>query len=105
MPGTGGFVAELLIIIGAFKYHFWVGVGAAMTMLGAILFIFWTLQRTIYGKTQEVTHRFEDLDSIEIGILTPLVVILIVTGIFPSIFLEFFDANIQMSLDALGGAK
>lgn len=105
VPGTGGFVAELLIIIGAFKYHFWVGVAAATTMLGAILFIFWTLQRTIYGKTQEVTHRFEDLDSIEIGILTPLVIILIVTGIFPSIFLEFFDLSIQSALDALGGAK
>jgi len=105
VPGTGGFVAELLIIIGAFKYHFWVGVAAATTMLGAILFIFWTLQRTIYGKTQTQTHRFEDLDSIEIGILTPLVVILVVTGVFPSIFLEFFDATIEMGLASLGGVK
>lgn len=105
VPGTGGFVAELLIIIGAFKYHFWVGVAAATTMLGAILFIFWTLQRTIYGKPQEATYHFEDLDPIELTILIPLVVILIVTGIFPSLFLEFFDANIQMALATLGGGK
>jgi len=105
VPGTGGFVAELLIIIGAFKHHFWVGVVAALTMLGAILFIFWMLQRTIYGKTQSATQNFNDLSCREIAILIPLVVILLATGIVPSIFLEFFDPNITMSLDALGGVQ
>jgi len=102
IPGTGGFVAELLIIIGAFKYNFWVGVLSATTMLGAILFVFWTLQRTIYGKTQEATHQFKDLDALEIGILIPLALILVLTGIFPSFFLEFFQSSLESSLNALG---
>ncbi len=106
VPGTGGFVAELLIIVGAFKYHFWVGVVAAMTMLGAILFIFWTLQRTLFGTTQEVTKHFGDLSAIEIGILTPLVIILLITGIFPSLLLDFFDASLSTNLEAFqGGVK
>jgi NADH-quinone oxidoreductase subunit M len=105
IPGTGGFVAELLIIIGAFKYNFWVGVLSAMTMLGAILFIFWMLQRVIYGKTQEATHHFEDLDSLELLILIPLVFLLLITGIFPNFFMEFFEPNLLISLEALGGVQ
>ena len=51
LPGTGGFVAELLIIIGAFKANIWIGVLTATTMLSAMIYIFWMLQRTLFGKS------------------------------------------------------
>lgn len=103
IPGTGGFVAELLIIVGAFKYNFIVGVFTATTMIAAIVFVFWMLQRTIYGKTSNLTKGFEDMTTIEFIILIPFVVLLLATGIFPSFFMEIFDTNIQMMLAGLGG--
>jgi NADH-quinone oxidoreductase subunit M len=102
LPGTGGFVAELLIIIGAFKYSATIGVFAAMTMLGAITYIFWMLQRTLFGAKNEKTKNFYDLNLNEISILTPLVILLLITGIAPSLFTPVFEPYLQSILLGLG---
>ncbi|NOQ32046.1 MAG: NADH-quinone oxidoreductase subunit M [Helicobacteraceae bacterium] len=103
IPGTGGFVAELLIIMGAFKYSFWVGVFAATTMISAILFIFWMLQRTIYGKvSQKVADGFYELSRVELLLLLPLMLLLVLTGIFPSFFISFFEPTLGMMLFQIG---
>ena len=109
LPGTGGFVAELLIIIGAFKAHLWVGVLAATTMLSAMPYIFWMLQRTVFGPTGSKTQTFEDLDGREMGMLLPLLLLLLITGIAPSLFFPYLEPQIQSALadvmQAIGGMQ
>ncbi len=108
LPGTGGFVAELLIIIGAFKTNIWIGVFTATTMLSAMIYVFWMLQRTLFGPANNNTE-FSDLNFREIIMLLPLVVLLILTGIAPSLFTPMFEpqlsAFLQDALHAIGGAK
>ncbi len=98
LPGTGGFVAELLIIIGAFKANIWIGALAATTMISAMLYIFWMLQRTVFGPVGSHTKVFEDLDMREMGMLIPLVLLLLITGIAPSLFIPYFEPQIVSSL-------
>ena len=109
LPGTGGFVAELLIIIGAFKSNLWIGVLTATTMLSAMLYIFWMLQRVVYGPVAQSVEKFEDLNGREMSMLIPLVVLLIVTGIAPSIFFPYLEPQIQTMLadviNIIGGVK
>ena len=100
LPGTGGFVAELLIIIGAFKESFFIGMFSATTMLSAMLYVFWMLQRTLFGK-QHTSCEVEDLNFKELCMLTPLVVLLLVTGIAPSLFFPFFEPQLSSSLTEL----
>ncbi|QSZ41393.1 NADH-quinone oxidoreductase subunit M [Sulfurimonas aquatica] len=100
LPGTGGFVAELLIIIGAFKYNIWVGVFTALTMLSAMIYIFWMLQRTLFGTPNNETD-FKDLDIKELLLLFPLMVLLLVTGIAPSLFISSFEPQLLSSLEAV----
>jgi NADH-quinone oxidoreductase subunit M len=108
LPGTGGFVAELLIIIGAFKTNIWIGVFTATTMLSAMVYIFWMLQRTLFGPTNDTT-TFNDLTLREIIMLLPLVVLLLLTGIAPSLFTPIFEPQLtlflQDTLHAIGGLK
>lgn len=101
LPGTGGFVAELLIIIGAFKQEFWIGVLTATTMLSAMLYVFWMLQRTVFGKVRRATEGFADLDAREIMMLTPILVLLLVSGIFPSLFVPLFEPQVASILHDL----
>jgi len=96
IPMTGGFVAEMLIIFGAFKYSFVIGVFTASTMVGAIIFVFWMLQRTIFSTP--TTQKFDDLSKREILIIAPLAILLIATGIFPSFFMEIFNTNLELML-------
>jgi NADH-quinone oxidoreductase subunit M len=109
LPGTGGFVAELLIIIGAFKANMWIGVLTATTMLSAMLYIFWMLQRTIFGQAGNCTETFKDLDMREMGLLLPLLLLLLVTGIAPSLFIPFLEPQISSTLAevmrAIGGVQ
>jgi len=108
LPGTGGFVAELLIIIGAFKSNFWIGLFAATTMLAAMVYVFWMLQRTLFGP-DNTACTFTDLNRRELLILLPLVIMLLLTGIAPSLFTPMFEpqlsAFLQDALHALGGMK
>ena len=108
LPGTGGFVAELLIIIGAFKANFWIGVLTATTMLSAMMYIFWMLQRTLFGTSNNDTV-YEDLSPREILLLLPLVILLLATGIAPSLFTPLFEPQLNAALGdvltAIGGLK
>lgn len=108
LPGTGGFVAELLIIIGAFKANVWIGVLSATTMLSAMLYIFWMLQRTLFGVANN-DIKIEDLSIREIIMLLPLVILLLVTGIAPSLFVPIFEpqlvSTLQDVISSIGGLK
>ena len=106
LPGTGGFVAELLIIIGAFKTNFWIGFFTATTMLAAMVYVFWMLQRTLFGPDNS-SVEFKDLNMREMIMLLPLVLMLLLTGIAPSLFTPMFEpqlsAYLQTVLNVLGG--
>ncbi|MFT5660842.1 MAG: NADH-quinone oxidoreductase subunit M [Sulfurimonas sp.] len=108
LPGTGGFVAELLIIIGAFKFNFWIGVFTATTMLSAMVYIFWMIQRVLFGKANN-DCEYKDLSVRETVMLAPLVILLLATGIFPSYFMQMFDPHLTSTLEMLisntGGLK
>ncbi|MBT8349264.1 MAG: NADH-quinone oxidoreductase subunit M [Sulfurovum sp.] len=98
LPGTGGFVAELLIIIGAFKINIWIGVLTATTMLSAMLYIFWMLQKTLFG-TSNNDAVYQDLTLREVIMLIPLVVLLLATGIAPSLFTPIFEPQLNAALN------
>ena len=108
LPGTGGFVAELLIIIGAFQADFWIGVLTSTTMLSAMIYIFWMLQRTLFGQVNK-DIEYKDLSFREVTMLLPLVILLLLTGIAPSLFTPIFEPQLSLTLQdvlaASGGLK
>ena len=108
LPGTGGFVAELLIIVGAFKSNFYIGLVTAMTMLSAMVYVFWMLQRTLFGSANNTTE-YSDLNLREIIMLLPLVLLLLLTGIVPSLFIPFIEPQLSVTLQevltTIGGLK
>jgi len=103
LPGTGGFVAELLIILGAFKYDLTIGIFTATTVLLAIIYVFWMLQRTLFGKVNDHIKNIDakDLSLIEIAMLSPIVILLLLTGIAPSLFTPFIEPYVLNSLESL----
>lgn len=102
LPGTGGFVGELLIVIGAFKADPIAGVFAATTMLAAMLYIFWMLQRTLFGSPGIHSGTCRDLDARELAILIPLALLLLISGIAPSLFTPLFGPQLTHMLASAG---
>jgi len=86
IPLTGGFVSELLLIIGAFKINMFFGFVAATTLLIAILFIFKVMQKVLYGPKR--LEKFAELRVYELLSLIPLALLILAMGLFPSFCLD-----------------
>lgn len=102
LPGTGGFVAELLIIIGAFEHDPVIGAVAATTMLAAMLYVFSMLQRTVFGPTVCQEGACRDLSGRELAMLAPLALLLLLTGVAPSLFTPLLEPGLTQMLSELG---
>lgn len=96
-PSTGGFVGELLVIIGAIKYDTVLGI---ITASGAILsagYMLYLVLRVFFGelKKSDVIEELEDVRGIEVFVLSVLSVLVFLIGIFPSPFMEVIKGGIE----------
>ncbi len=109
VPGTSGFPAELLLIIGALNAHHSVGIAAlASTVLSAAYMLSFT-RRAFFGPvTQAAVNQIQDLRPRELALLCVPALLIIVFGFFPDSVLNInklaADAWLSRLLDqpALG---
>jgi len=101
MPGTSGFVGEILVIVGALKVNFWVSLlGGAGMILGAAYMLV-MLRAVLFDKTTrpELSH-LKDLRLPEYAMLVPLAVMVMWLGIYPASFTHIFDAPVNAMVQA-----
>ena len=101
IPGTNGFVAELLIVLGIFHYNPYLGVLAALTVLVAASYMFWVFQKAILVKSGNDVSLMEDLRLHEILGLLPLAVLIVAMGIYPDWFLYKVEPTIHYYLNII----
>ncbi|NPA73307.1 MAG: NADH-quinone oxidoreductase subunit M [Epsilonproteobacteria bacterium] len=98
LPGTNGFVAEFMIVLGIFKRSFSMGFVSATTVIVAASFMFWMFQRAILQDTKNDTSNMEDLKLYEAIGLLPIVIIIVVMGVYPDIFTVKIEPTIYYYL-------
>ncbi|MBN2194209.1 MAG: NADH-quinone oxidoreductase subunit M [Polyangiaceae bacterium] len=104
VPGTNGFVGELMVITGTYVSQSLGGfakVQAVLAALGVILaavYMLSVVERMFFGPlTNRANRRLPDLSPREVIALAPLVVLVFVIGLFPNIFI----ARMRPSVNAL----
>ncbi len=104
LPGTNGFVGEFLILAGSFnsRMHsapWYATFGALGVILGAV-YMLWMYQRVFFGPVKRDENRgLRDLSLREWTVLSPLVILIVVMGVYPQPVLD----RIQPSVDRLIG--
>ncbi len=98
LPGTSGFIGELLILIGVFKKSFLVATIASLGVILSAAYMLWLYRRIIFGKIKnEDLKKMLDLNKSETFILCSLA--------FPVMFLGFYPEpvlnTIEVSIDNL----
>ena len=97
LPGTSGFVGELLVILGAFKVSTFIAIGASLGIILSAVYMLYLYKRIIFGViTNEKVKDIIDLDLREKIILIPLLLIVFLIGIFPNIFLDPMRQSIEI---------
>jgi NADH-quinone oxidoreductase subunit M len=106
LPGFSGFIAEILVFLGAFKapsangllHESFAVVATSGLILGAAYYL-WTLQRMFFGplhvKGQVQIEQLSDTDSREHLMLVPLAVATLFFGIFPQPIIGIIDPFAQ----------
>jgi NADH-quinone oxidoreductase subunit M len=96
LPGTSGFVGEMLILIGAFQANTWV---AALSTTGIILgagYALWLYRRVIFGElVKDDLKAMLDLSGREKLIFAPLVALTLLMGIWPQPFLNVMAVSVD----------
>jgi len=95
LPGLNGFVGEFLILLGAFRANPWFAVFGAVGVVLAAVYLLTLFQRVFF---QEVTVAenlsLSDLNWREILTLMPILVLIVVIGVYPYPFLGPMQASV-----------
>jgi NADH-quinone oxidoreductase subunit M len=95
LPGTSGFVGELLVIVGSLQVNFWLALLGGLGMILGIVYTLYLYRRMMFGRLTKADLRgILDLSPREIAIFAPLAVLTLWMGIYPTSFTSFFDASV-----------
>ena len=96
LPGTSGFVGEILVLIGSFKYNYWIAFFAASGVILSACYSLWLYRRVVFGKIlNSKVQNLADLTKTEYLILTPLLIMTIVLGFYPALVLDLISPSVE----------
>ena len=96
LPGTSGFIGEFLVLIGAFKINYMVGVLATTGVVLSAAYMLWLYKRVIFGKLEkENLKKMEDINLSEFALLSLLSFFIIFFGFYPEPLLETMRVSVD----------
>ena len=101
LPGTNGFVSELLIIFGIYEFNHTLGYVATLTVIIGATYMLWMFQRAISQNRPEGSKELimRDLKIKEIIGLIPWVILVFLMGFYPEVFLNKFEPTVTHYLN------
>ncbi len=106
LPGTAGFVGEWMVILGAVKANFWIGLLAASALIFGAAYTLWMFKRVYLGPvTNEDVKALTDINAREFLMLALLAVAVLYMGIYPKPFTDVMDASVMDLLKHVAVSK
>jgi len=113
LPGTSGFVGEILTLMGAFQVNTWVAFFATTGVILSAAYALYLYRRVVFGALEkESLKSMLDLDLREKVILIPMIVLTIFFGFYPMAILDVTQGAVDnlinqytAALDAAGVAQ
>ncbi len=105
LPGTSGFVSEILVFLGAFPVYSWLTGAAAFGIVITAGYILWMIQRTLFGPSKERFDSIRDATVLEMVPLLVLVVAIISVGIYPAFISDAFTLGVDPIVQAIQAAQ
>jgi len=95
LPGTAGFVGEWMVILGAIKFNFWIGFGAATALIFGAAYTLWMFKRVYLGPVaNDDVKELTDINAREFLMLALLAIAVLAMGIYPKPFTDVMDASV-----------
>tara|TARA_R110002050_G_scaffold204175_1_gene339379 strand:+ start:4745 stop:6226 length:1482 start_codon:yes stop_codon:yes gene_type:complete len=99
LPGTNGFVSELLIIFGIYEFNHTLGYISALTVIIGASYMLWMFQRAILQDRVGEPRKMRDLKIKEIIGLAPWIILVFLMGVYPEPFIDKFEPTVTHFLN------
>ena len=102
LPGTSGFVGELLTLIGVFQVNIWVALFATLGVVLSAAYALWLYRRVVFGDLIKVSLKsINDLDRRERLLFTPLILATVIFGVYPDFILDIIGPSVSALVETL----
>ena len=106
LPATAGFVGEWMVILGAVKFNFWIGLGAATALIFGASYTLWMYKRVYLGPVANDNVRgLTDLNAREFLVMAVLAVAVLYMGVYPKPFTDVMDVSVAQLLQQVALSK
>ncbi|WP_225784970.1 NADH-quinone oxidoreductase subunit M [Xenophilus sp. Marseille-Q4582] len=106
LPATAGFVGEWMVILGAVKANFWIGLAAATALIFGAAYTLWMYKRVYLGPVgNKHVEELTDINGREFLMLALLAVAVLFMGLFPKPFTDVMDTSVAELLRHVAASK
>lgn len=96
LPGTNGFVGELLILLGTFKVNKVYAVIGTFGIVLAAVYMLWMVQRVFFGECdKDENKKLIDMNGREKLIIIPLIILIFWIGLYPGTFTNKIEPSVK----------
>jgi NADH-quinone oxidoreductase subunit M len=102
-PGLASFVAQFMIVVGAYpsqRIATWIAVVGILVLAGAMIL---TVQRIFFGATPERLGRLRDLGTLELFNAAALTTFIVLLGVLPAILIDSINFSVLSLLSRGSG--
>ncbi|HEY7451297.1 MAG TPA: NADH-quinone oxidoreductase subunit M [Candidatus Limnocylindria bacterium] len=109
LPGLSGFVGEFLVMLGAFQYSGFVAAWAMLVVIASAVYMLWMFQRAFFTVPSDWMKRswngLHDMNRLEWASLAPLVILVVLLGLYPAPILEATAEPVERILETVQAAS
>jgi NADH-quinone oxidoreductase subunit M len=103
LPGLSSFVSEFMVLAGTFSRHPAYAAVSTLAIVLAALYILLMYQRTMTGPLRpQLVDKVTDVDRRERLAMAPLVLLILLLGLFPKPMLDLIEPTIAASMTHVG---
>ena len=95
LPGTSGFVGEILTMVGAYQVSPWIAAGAALGMILSAMYALHLYRETIFGE--QVNEKLDVITDVTVRewlILAILAAFTLLLGVYPALVTDVTEASV-----------
>lgn len=101
-PGTNSFIGEFLVMLGAFKSSYYIGTPVILGIALGTTYMVWLYYRVVLNEIKpETKEHLHDLNLREVVMFIPLVFLVLLIGVQPSVAIDFMQESVRVLLNNL----
>lgn len=101
LPGTSGFVGEILVLIGSYKISGWITLAAGLGIILSAIYGLWLYARIMFGS---LPKTFKDVTALSFAEKIPMIFLagaILLLGVYPQWILNLIDQSLANILQGI----